>query len=62
MEELTATVDAIKDAAADLGVDFPDPLLSLIALTGAAIPFLRICEKGLVNFKAGGTVGVICEQ
>jgi len=35
-----------------LGVAFPDPLLSLITLTGAAIPYLRrICEEGLVNLK-----------
>ena len=48
-------------ARPDLGVVFPDPLLSLIALTGAAIPFLRICEEGLVNFKDGRTVGLSVE-
>ena len=58
LEELAAAIDAVKRAAADRGVGFPDPLLSLIALTGAAIPFLRICEEGLVNFKDGRTVGL----
>jgi len=56
LEELAARLKAIRQAAADLGVSFPDPLLTLIALTGAAIPFLRICEEGLVNFKDGRTV------
>ncbi len=48
----------IKTAAKRLGVDFPDPLLTLITLTGAAIPYLRICEEGLVNLKDGKTVGL----
>jgi adenine deaminase len=56
LEELVARLKTIQQAAADLGVSFPDPLLTLIALTGAAIPFLRICEEGLVNFKDGRTV------
>lgn len=56
LEELAAGLKAIKQAAADLGVSFPDPMLTLIAMTGAAIPFLRICEEGLVNFKDGRTV------
>ena len=49
-------------AAADLGVRFPDPLLSLITLTGAAIPYLRLCEEGLVNLKDGRTMGLIVED
>ncbi len=49
---------AIRRAAASLGVGFPDPLLTLITLTGAAIPYLRICEEGLVNLKDGKTVGL----
>ncbi|MFO7715100.1 adenine deaminase C-terminal domain-containing protein [Desulfosarcina sp.] len=59
LEALAARLRAIRQAAADLGVAFPDPLLTLIALTGAAIPFLRICEEGLVNFKDGRTVGLL---
>jgi hypothetical protein len=33
--------------------------LSLVALTGSAIPFLRICEEGLVHFKDGITRNLI---
>lgn len=58
MERLRRDLNALSGAARGLGVPFPDPLLSLITLTGAAIPFLRICEEGLVNLKDGQTVGL----
>lgn len=48
----------IKKAASELGVSFPDPLLTLNVLTGAAIPYLRICEEGLVNLRDGKTLGL----
>jgi len=51
----------IKKVVADRGVSFPDPLLSLITLTGAAIPYLRICEDGLVNLKSGEILPVTVE-
>jgi len=53
MEQIARKAHDIKDAASRLGVSFPDPFLSLITLTGAAIPYLRICEEGLVNLKDG---------
>jgi len=53
MEEIAQKSQELKDAASNLGVPFPDPFLSLITLTGAAIPYLRICEEGLVNLKDG---------
>ncbi|MBA2881007.1 adenine deaminase [Desulfosalsimonas propionicica] len=43
----------IKSAASSLGIGFPDPVLSLLTLTGAAIPFIRLCEQGLVDLKTG---------
>ena len=51
----------ISQAAAALGVTFDDPLLSLITLTGAAIPYLKICEEGFVNLKDGKTVGLFVD-
>jgi adenine deaminase len=58
MEAIVSGLDALKQALARLGVTFPDPLLSLVTLTGAAIPYLRICEEGLVNLKDGKTLGL----
>jgi adenine deaminase len=59
IETIAQRLQEIKSAASELGVAFPDPLLTLIALTGAAIPYLRICEEGLVNLKDGKTLGLI---
>lgn len=53
MKEIAQKTKEIANAAATLGIPFPDPFLSLITLTGAAIPYLRICEEGLVNLKDG---------
>jgi adenine deaminase len=59
IETISQRLQKIKSAVSDLGVPFPDPLLTLITLTGAAIPYLRICEEGLVNLKDGKTVGLV---
>jgi len=59
IEDIAGRLREIKKAVAHLGVSFPDPLLTLITLTGAAIPYLRICEEGLVNLKDGKTLGLI---
>jgi adenine deaminase len=56
---LAGKVEEIGSAVKELGFPFDDPLLTLNTLTGAAIPFLRICEEGLVNLKDGQTVGLI---
>jgi adenine deaminase len=53
LEKLAHRMNLIEQALADRGVHFSDPMLSLIALTGSAIPFLRICEEGLVSLKNG---------
>ena len=62
IEKINHQLIEIKAAARKLGNTFPDPLLSLIALTGAAIPFLRICEEGLFDFKSGATLGLFLEE
>ncbi len=61
LESLARSLDEINNAAAKLGVLFPKPHLSLQVLTTAAIPYLRICEEGLVNLKDGRTVGLFVE-
>ena len=62
IETISQGLQEIKNAVSDLGVTFPDPLLTLITLTGAAIPYLRICEEGLVNLKDGKTVSLFVEN
>lgn len=59
IEMLAGKIEEIRSAVKELGFPFDDPLLTLNTLTGAAIPFLRICEEGLVNLKDGHTVGLI---
>ncbi|CAB1082081.1 Adenine deaminase (EC [Olavius algarvensis Delta 1 endosymbiont] len=61
IEAIAQKLREIKKAVAERGVTFPDPLLSLITLTGAAIPYLRICEDGLVNLKSGKVLPVKVE-
>jgi adenine deaminase len=56
--EMARQLDAIRAAVGGLGVHFSDPLLTLVTLTGAAIPYLRICDEGLVNLKNGKTTGL----
>jgi adenine deaminase len=59
IETIARRLQKIRTTVSDLGMSFPDPLLTLITLTGAAIPYLRICEEGLVNLKDGKTVKLI---
>jgi adenine deaminase len=56
--EMARQLDAFGTAIGTLGVNFSDPLLTLVTLTGAAIPYLRICDDGLVNLKNGVTTGL----
>jgi adenine deaminase len=55
-------MEKIKTAAKRLGVHFPDPLLTLITMTGSAVPYLRICEEGLVNLKDGKPLGLVVKN
>ena len=61
IKDLVQQMEKVISAAQKQGVPFPDPILSLITLTGAAIPYLRICEEGLVNLKSGENVSLIIE-
>jgi adenine deaminase len=59
IEVVAGRLGKIQRVMNELGVPFDDPLLTLNTLTGAAIPFLRICEEGLVDLKDGKTVSLI---
>ncbi len=45
-----------------MGVALSDPLLTLGTLTTAAIPFYRICEEGLYDFKTGAIMGLFAGE
>ena len=62
LHDIVEQLDGLKRALRQLGVKFQNPLLTLITLTCAAIPYLRICEEGLVNLKDGKTVGLFVES
>lgn len=59
MKTLAQKLSAITAAVQGLGCPFPDPLLTLQTLTGAAIPWFRICSQGLVDFKKGEPVELV---
>ena len=61
LKDVVHQIETVTTAAQNQGIAFPDPILSLITLTGAAIPYLRICEEGLVNLKSGDNVSLIVE-
>ncbi len=61
LEGIVDQLERLKQVLHSLGVTFPDPLLTLVTLTGAAIPYLRICEEGLVNLKDGHTVSLFVD-
>jgi adenine deaminase len=53
MDQLAQRLDSVRHAAHSLGIPFADPVLTLSTLTGAAIPYLKIREDGLVNLRDG---------
>lgn len=59
METIVEKLSAIDSAAAGLGVRLSRPYLTLGTLTTPAIPFLKICEEGLVNLRDGETVDLV---
>ena len=61
LQTIDRQLKELTKAAQDLGVPFPQPMLSLTTLTGAAIPYLRICEEGYVNLKNGQQVPLFVE-
>ncbi len=60
--QLVSSLLDLKQALASRGVSFPDPLLTMITLTGAAIPFIRICEAGYVDLKNGVILELMIEN
>ncbi len=61
MHSLAERFELLTKTLEEWGVRFADPLRTLVTLTGAAIPFFRICEQGLVDIKSGNILPLISE-
>jgi len=61
METLSQKLYHIQQTATDLGCTSPDIRLTMSVLTTAAIPFLRICEAGLVDLRQNKFVDLIVD-
>ena len=58
---LARKLQNIQEAAHNLGCSSPDIRLTLSVLTTAAIPFLRICEAGLVDVRQNRFINLIVD-
>jgi adenine deaminase len=58
METIARGLADVQQKAAGLGIPFPDAHLTLTILPTPAIPFLRICEAGLVDVREGGIISL----
>ena len=58
LETVARKMAEINKTASAFGVPFDDPLTTLAVLTTAAIPYLRICEEGLVDLRKDRTLGI----
>jgi adenine deaminase len=61
LQELVEKFKELTGVMKGLGFPYGDPLLTLATLTGAAIPFIRICEEGLIDMKDGKPVDLFVE-
>jgi len=58
IEDLTAEASDLQKTLGDLGSNLPSPRLTLETLASAAIPFIRITEKGYFRFRENDYVGL----
>jgi adenine deaminase len=56
LEELALRITAVQDAARGLGCSVGSPLVAIMTLTFAAVPSLRIRERGLLQVRSGRPV------
>jgi adenine deaminase len=56
LPRVAAQIDALTRAARGLGVRLPHPFLTLSFVTLAAIPHLKLTDRGLVDVDAGRIV------
>jgi adenine deaminase len=60
-EEVTSRMREIQRALAGLGAPFADPQLTAVTLSACAIPYLRLCESGLMDIRNHRLVGLFPE-
>jgi adenine deaminase len=58
IEDLASALTDLQTAIAELGSNLPKALLTLVTMTSAAIPFIRITEKGYFRFRENDYVGI----
>jgi adenine deaminase len=61
MEVVAAKLRSVKQAAAELGCVLADIRNTLAFLGSEAIPFVRICEQGLIDLKQNRIVDLIAD-
>jgi adenine deaminase len=59
--EVASRLRAIQQALAGLGAPFPEPQLTAVTLSACAIPYLRLCESGLMDIRNHRLVGLFPE-
>ncbi len=59
VETMVDRLNRIQQAATNLGCVSSDIRLTISVLSATAIPFLRICEEGLVDLKRNHLVDLI---
>jgi adenine deaminase len=62
LEDLVQKIQYMKKIMKQLGCPLDDPVRTIATLTGAAIPFIRICEEGLVDIKTGQPMALFPED
>jgi adenine deaminase len=59
LKVIAGRVEEIKQKARELGCPFANPDLTLATISTPAIPFLRLCEDGLVDIRSGEIIDLI---
>jgi adenine deaminase len=59
LEETARRLDLIQEKAKELGIEYGDLPRTMAVLTSGAIPFLRICEEGLIDVKNNKILSLI---
>lgn len=62
LPRVAAGLRGVKEALRSLGCPWEQPLLTAGVLTGGAIPFFRITERGYARLRTGEAVGLLADR